>query len=782
MKTTFKSIIRGFGRAPLVNIINLIGLSISLTLVIILSVYCYSQLTTDQYHENGGQVYLYVQAKNRSFGLFTPAVLKDNIDEKIPGITASLRIGETWDPPVFKAENSLPETSNMIFADNNFFNFFTYKAVEGDLNRALDRPMSIVITRKLAGRLFGNEHALGKTIKYNDEQEFTVSAVIKEPVGNSCLSFEALTNIASRKIVQPNGDEMTNWGTGNFQTFVMLDKGIDPGLTGKKIAGLFPKWHIELKKVEQGMIPLKDLFFYQYLDSSISYIKTAHKNKLVILLLVTSLVLLVAMVNSINILSSQWMKKIKQTGMQKIIGAGRFYIFRGMVFESILLLIFSLLIAYTLAYFVNPYINSQTGITVKKQLIASPVFILISIAFTCIIGFIASFLPALRITSSRSLDNLNKALASKGGKTSRHGVLVVFQFSVAIVLIAFTFLVQKQVKFGYSDFGIDQENKIAIKITPELDKKKDVLKQQLLEKPQVQDLSFSQFYPGKPISDWGSNIKLGGKKQDVKFFTFSADKAFFGMMDLQLAMGRFYDDRASDKNKLVVNEKFINQYGLAQPIGETVRGREIIGVVKDFHYKSVKEPIAPLAIRNDGYGSYCVVNVHSPDFNAFRQTFEDIKSITALLSPSFPVDVTFFDDAVEKMYQSELQFRRAFTIFSFCAIVICCLGILAIAIFACQRKIKEIGIRKVNGAKISEVLRMLNTDFVKWVIISFIVACPIAYYVMNKWLDNFAYKTTLSWWIFALAGLLALGIALLTVSWQSWRAASRNPVEALRYE
>jgi putative ABC transport system permease protein len=242
----------------------------------------------------------------------------------------------------------------------------------------------------------------------------------------------------------------------------------------------------------------------------------------------------------------------------------------------------------------------------------------------------------------------------------------------------------------------------------------------------------------------------------------------------------------TDKNKVVVNEAFVREHNLENPVGEKIQlmtGEcEIIGVVKDFHYKSVNEPIAPLIIQNKADASFCLVKLASIGFNNLHYNIQTIKAEANKLSPSFPVEISFFDQAVEKMYQSELQFRKTFTLFAGSAIIICCMGIFAMSLFASQKRTKEIGIRKVNGAKISEILTMLNRDFVKWVIMAFIIATPVAYYTMNKWLENFAYKTTLSWWIFALAGLLALGIALLTVSWQSWKAATRNPVEALRYE
>jgi putative ABC transport system permease protein len=234
-----------------------------------------------------------------------------------------------------------------------------------------------------------------------------------------------------------------------------------------------------------------------------------------------------------------------------------------------------------------------------------------------------------------------------------------------------------------------------------------------------------------------------------------------------------------------VNEAFLRENNITNPLGGTVimgPSYEIIGVIKDFHYKPVNQPIASLAIRNDSYASYCLVNIQTSDFKSLYTTLDNIKKTVSDLSPSFPAEVSFFDQAIQDMYQSELRFRRTFSLFAGCAIVICSLGILAMSIFSCQRRVKEIGIRKVNGAKIYEILLMLNKDFVKWVGIAFVIACPVAWYAMYKWLQSFAYKTELSWWIFALAGIIALGIALLTVSFQSYKAAIKNPVDSLRYE
>jgi putative ABC transport system permease protein len=786
MKYLFITIIRNFIRKPATNLINLLGLSISLTLVIILSVYCYSELTTDSFQKNGERVYLYGDDH-----IYTPGVLKEHIDMKVPGVESTVRVGGTWEAPVFQVENKEPIITDMIFADEDFFKLFSYKFIEGNVATALNDPMTIVITKTLEHKLFGTETALGKTIKLNNDKGLTVSAVIEEPNANSCLTFSAVTSIATRKNVQENGGEYTEWGWCDFQTFILLKKGANTDETGKAILSLFPQ---EMQKEYRNtkMTPLKQIYFSKFSLYGSNYLISGDWKKIQILLLVASLVLIIALINFINISSSQWQEKIRQTGVIKVIGAKRSSILMNTLAESFLFFLAALFIAIELVNSVNPFIRDYTGIHYSQKLINSPGFIIISLVIILVLSIAFSVIPALGISSSRAVDNLKKTLKSNKTNFSSRGILVTMQFTIAIVLISFTILVQKQVRFGSDNLGFNQNNIIGIKLTGPLSQKKDVLKNLLEEKPAIKKVSFSQYYPGKDISYWVSQLNLNGEKKQINFDTFSADAGLFEILGLQLVSGRFYSENlSSDKKKIVVNETFLRENKISNPVGGTILmgqmneqgySSEIIGIVRDFHYKSFNQPIAALAIRNDSYASYCLVNLQTKDFKSLQTTVDDIKKIVSDLSLSFPVEVSFFDQAIQDMYQSELRFRRTFSLFSGCAIVICSLGILAMSIFACQRRVKEIGIRKVNGAKIHEILLMLNQNFIKWVAIAFVIACPVAWYAMHKWLQGFAYKTAITWWVFALAGIIALLIALITVSWQTWRVATRNPVEALRYE
>jgi len=783
MKYLFKTIIRNFTHRPVTNMINLLGLSVSFTLVIILSVYCYSELTTDKNHKNGDRVYLYLPSADR---IYTPGILKENIDLKVPGVESSIRIVGTWEPPVFQTENGNPVTSHLLFADEGFFKLFSYNFIEGNAQSALKDPMTVVITKKLSQQLFGSAEPLGKIIRFNNSKELTVCAVIEEPEKNSCLSLSAISSMATQKIIQGEAGEFTEWGWSDFQTFLLLNNGINPADAGKTILNIIPG-DFQKEYKDARLVPLKNIYFSKFALLGNDYLVTGDKKKVMILLMVAVLVLTIALVNFFNISSSQWLERIRQTGVLKIIGVSRSTILLNVLAEAFIFFLTALLIAADLVNIINTAILNYTGIHYSSSLTSSPGFIITSLTSILVLSVVFSIIPALRISSSKAIDNLKNTLSPAKSNFSFRGVLVTLQFTIAIILIAFTVLVQKQVRFGSSNLGFNQKNIIAIKITPQLDPKKEVFKKLLLEKPAIKEVSFSQFYPGKDTQFRTVQINLNGEKKELNFDLLSADAVFFKMLGLKLVEGRFYSDTLStDKLKILVNETFIHEHNLVNPLGIKFsmnnREYEIIGVVKDFHFKPVNKSITPLVIRNEPYASYCLVNLQTSSFKFLNTLIRNIKDAASELSPSFPVEVNFLDQAIQNMYQSELEFRHTFSLFAGCAIVICCLGILAMSLFASQRRIKEIGIRKVNGARVAEILVMLNSDFVKWVGIAFVVATPVAWYSMYKWLQGFAYKTELSWWIFGLAGIIALAIALLTVSWQSLRAATRNPVEALRYE
>ncbi len=781
IKQYLKVTVRNFISNPAINLINLAGLTISMALVIILSAYCYSEFTADHFHKNTDRIYLYPRTEKF---INTSALLKEQIDLSVPSIDLTVRVGDNWEPSTFQVDGSEPFNFDLFFADNEFFDIFNYKPLVGNLDDALKNPLTLVVTKSFAEKLLGTTDVIGKTVKFNNNQLFTIEAVIEPPLENSVFSFDAVTSVATKQIVYPNSEENSNWGWTAFLTFIRVKEGVKPINALKSIASSLPENAKKLGYNSIQLIPLKKLYFSSY---KYSFLHFGNKKQVMTFALAGMLILIIALVNYINISTSNWEEKIRQTGVRKVIGAKRTTIFLSLISESFLFFIAGLLIASFLAFILSAVLTNYTGIHFNQNLLLTGKSFYFFGGGIILLSVLFSLLPAIRISSSNAIDNLKNKLNTRNKKSYARAFMVTGQFIIAIVLIAFTILVKKQINFGSSNLGINQENIVGIKLTKQLQNKKEVLRKALQENSAIEEISFTQYYPNNTVESWSMDNVVKGEKKHFEFNAFEADANFLDILGLQAIQGRLYsNDLETDKNKAVVNEAFVREHNLENPIGEKIQlmtGEcEIVGVVKDFHYKSVNEPIAPLIVQNKADASFCLVKLGSSRFNNLHHNIQFIKAEVNELSPSFPVEISFFDQAVENMYQSELQFRKTFTLFAGSAIIICCMGIFAMSLFASQKRTKEIGIRKVNGAKISEILSMLNKDFIKWVAIAFVIATPIAYYAMNKWLENFAYKTSLSWWIFALAGLLVLGIALLTVSWQSWRAATRNPVEALRYE
>lgn len=780
-------ILRSVTKRPLINSINFLGLTISISVVLLLSAYCLRQLNANKFHEHVDNTYIICMKQgslDNKIGTYTGALLKEQIELSIPEVKNVVRIGNPWDEITLRAGQNPPITSNIIFADPTFIDVFSYKCISGNFLYALKTPMSIVLTRRESLKLFGNMSPIGETVKINNIHFLTVQAIIDEPQGTSSLSFKAIIPMVSKTAISGNGDEFTNWHYGNFTNFIVLNNTNKVESIEKKILALYPEDMMQNQHIL--LEPFKSLYFSEVKQHA-TYLRYGNKSTVMVLGLVAILILLMGIVNYVNLSFSMTIEKMKNTGIMKVIGAGKIQILKNNIFESILFFLISLIMAYGVSLITFPFLRNMIGVDFNPTIIFSPIFLLSAILISLTIAILSTLLPALRISSINPINSLKKSFFGSKNKSRYRGVLVVAQFAIAIILIAFTGILQKQVLFGSTQLGYNNENILTVELTSQLNK--DVLRKKMMDTPGIKGVSFTAYLPGKMIEHTGASIKYNGEEKMCEFHVLRSDNYFPELLGLQLKQGRFFSvDKSTDIDKVIINEAFVKEYGLENPLGVRIpvmwssNEMEVIGVVKDFHFQPVHYPITPAAIRYNNYSKYCFIKISALDFNGLHNIVGQIDKTCEELSPDFPVQFDFLDASVEQMYEAELKFRKIFSFFSGIAILICCLGIFGLSIFASQRKIKEIGIRRVNGAKVSEILTMLNKDFIKWVAIAFIVACPIAYYVMSKWLENFAYRTSISWWIFALAGVLAFGIALLTVSYHSYKAASRNPIESLRYE
>ncbi len=785
MKHTLKLFYRNFRKNLSVNLINVGGLTLSMAVVLMLSAYCYSELMTDRHHDKYDQTFLISSShKYLKLGVVTPGVLADHLQNNIPEVQKVVRIAGTWNPPVVKHENGESFQTNLMFADNGFFDVFKYIPIVGDLSNALQEPMSAVVTSSEAIRLFGKTDVVGQNLIINNEYLVTITAVIDEGLNNSFLTFNILLPVSSIPQIPIIDSDFTNWNNLFFLTFVQLENGTDTKKTANIIKNIYYK-NSDKESPEAPditLLPTKEIYFAGIDNSYLDFIVVGDKSKVIVLLMVALLIFLMAIINYMNISSYALKDRLHQTGIFKIVGAGRIQLLRNNIFEAILTFVLSVWLALMLTEILRPVVYYYTGMKYANNLIFSPLFIFVSLLVAVLFGILSNISNALKISASPPIHSIRKRFNTGNNKGLYQGTLVVIQFCAAISLISFTLLVNKQIEFGGKDLGFAKDNILAIKFTNQL--KKEVLREKLNSQSNIDKISLTGFYPGKSFSQWQGSLSTDGEEKYVRFTTFDADAHFMDMMSIELISGRnFSDTILSDKNKVLVNESFLKEYDVTLPIGETINKKyEIIGVVKDFHFKSKNHAIEPLVLLNRGYASYTLVSTHTENFKELSRSVDNIKDICAEMSPDFPVEVSFMDMAVANMYQSEIQFRRTFTFFAGCAIFISCLGILALSLFTSQQRTKEIGIRKVNGAHVEDILMLLNKDFIKWVLIAFIIATPMAYFSMTKWLESFAYKTEISWWIFIIGGCSALLIALATVSWQSWMAARRNPVEALRNE
>ena len=655
--------------------------------------------------------------------------------------------------------------------------------LSGSPSGAFTNPNSIVITQALAEKIFGENNPIGTLIELdiNGLQQFVVSGVLKDIPTNTDLQFEFLIPF---ELISAY---VNSWDYKMTETYVQLEKGKDYSEVNTKIKGVIsefkPDWNNQLY-----ITPLTRCHLYNLGGGGrIQYVY--------IFSIVAMLILVIAIFNFVNLTMARSDKRIREIGVKRIIGSSKSLLILQFLYEALLLSIIALVFSVFIIELFLPSVNNLLNVNLDLRYNFLNISVLLG--FAIISGLISGIYPALFLSSLRPIDVLKKniqplrLLNRKGSvnpsqKISFRSVLVVFQFTLTIVLISGILIIKNQLQYLQDkDLGYDKENVLVMHMQGNLQNQYEIVKNELLELPEILNIATSESH----LTNWRASDTPDweGKESDIIFDmgVNSVDYDFDQTLGIEMAEGRFLSKEFSrDATEgYVINEAAVEVMGLKDPVGKKMsifnRQGTIIGVIKNMHTESLHAEIKPFAYRYTSVGSYMFIKTNS---SSISQTIQTIRNKVRQIVPDDPANVSFLDDDLNELYVSELTTEKLMEYSSFIAILISCLGLFGLSFYGSKLRIKEIGIRKVNGARVSEVLAMLNKDFVKWVTIAFIIATPVSWYIMNKWLESFAYRTNMSWWIFALAGLLALGIALLTVSWQSWRAATRNPVEALRYE
>lgn len=787
----FRITFRNFRRHKSTFFINLVGLSTAFACAILIFLWVTDEKHVDKFHGHDKQLYQVMENHHSPEGVFTQPWTPDLLGRTFANEMPEIEMETSVMPAHLLGNFSLTAGNQKTkaagqFADYDFFKVFSFGLTQGDPSQVLKAKNSIVISRKLALTLFGTaENVIGKTIDWellNFKYPSVVSGVFEETPENSTLQFDlALSYDAWLDLSEAVGRKI-QWGNHAPCTYLVLNKGVDIEQFNAKIEN-FHKSKFNGSNITLFAVPYSS----QYLNGNyengvqaggrISYVR--------LFTLIALFILLIAGINYMNLSTARATRRFKEIAVKKVVGSGRFALIFQFMTESVILSVIALVLSFALVLVLLPQFNHITG----KHLVFldNPLYLFSVLGACLLIAILTSLYPALYLSGFNPFRSLKGRQSNSPFELLARKGLVVFQFVVSIVLISSVIVVYKQIGFIQTkNLGYNKDNVIFF------NKEGGVAQQEnafLSEAKKIDGVVNISTMGDNFFGSHSTTYDVGweGKPADanMNFEVVAANYQTLETMEITMAEGRsFSSEFGNDDDKIIFNQAAIDEMGIRDPIGKTVRfwgkQKQIIGVVKNFNVESLHQKISPLLFYLSSKNTLKVVA--RIEAGQEKQVLAELGKLYSKFNPGFSFDYRFLDANYQAQYDAENRVAVLSRYFAGLGILISCLGLFGLAAFAAEQRLKEIGIRKVNGARISEVMTMLNGEFMIWVGLAFIVATPISWYILNKWLESFAYKTTLSWWIFALAGVLALGIALLTVSWQSWRAAARNPVEALRYE
>ena len=784
-KFKMQLIIRNLKRHKMFSMINILGFAIGIAVFIIISGYVNHQLSFDKFHSKHKQIYKVFVGKYQNL----PPALSHYLKDNIAAIDDVVRMDDWYGGGdggyIIEGENKI-KTDNLVYVDSSFFDFFDFvKVTEFDSN-GLKTPNNIVLTESNASKIFGNEDPVGKSFLYcsnygNLKQTFTVLGVIEDPPANSSIQYNGLVSMSTisyHGIRRKNMDaDWNNWG---FDIFIRVTDPLTVDRLNDETPGFWTNFIADRWNAEPGSISAQDYQLKFVPLDEVHFTNNNNRSFVYLISLVGLIILVVAILNYINLSLVISGTRRREIGIRRVVGSNRVGLFIQFLSESIIITFISALIALIIAYFLQPFLFEFTGFKSLIDANNALKFLLIFVTGVLIVGILSGLYPALYLSRLEPKRTLKSEIFKLKGVATIKPYLVISQFTLSIFLLIGMLIISKQVNFMRSEVQGFNSEQILYFHGSNVDKSYDAFREALLKNSNVYSVSRTNQTFGNPLYMSGKVI-VNGEERVFKGTT--VDPSFIETFGIDLIEGSnlSWDNKAY--NTALVNESFVHEMDLDHVVGSEVNFRghnvKIIGVVKDFHYDSFHHTIEPSLF---WYGPMNVlINAKINEAN-IGSTIGFIKKVRDEFAPGVPFEYDFLSDRFAEVYKSDIVLNILLKIFSALTIFIACMGLFGLISFSAGQRGKEISIRKINGARIFEIVSMLNRDTLKYILIAFVISCPPAYYATMKWLENFAYKTNVSWWIFAVAGVLALVIALLTVSFQSWKAATRNPVEALRYE
>ena len=789
MRNYFKATWRNLFRNKAFSLINIMGLALGLTCSLLIMLWVNDEYEVDEFHKNKSQLYSVFERRFNNgkinAGYATKGLMADEMKRVFPEVQYAS--GNAWSHvSTFEANDKIiKEEGN--FAGQDFFKMFSYSLLQGNAITALQTPVDIAISQKMAEDFFGSAaEAIGKTIRYQNKKDLKVTAVFDNVPKNSSAQFDYIINWQT---FLENNEWAKNWTNNGPLTHIMLRKGTDAKAFEKKIARFldnYNKQQTQQSYIRLGIQRYGDTYLHSNFDES-GKISGGRIEYVRIFSIVAIFILLIACINFMNLTTTKSIKRAKEIGVRKVMGAVRFALIKQFISEALLIVSIAMFISLVFVTLVLPEFNRFTGKQIEIPF-DNVLFWLSLTGLLLVTGFISGSYPALYLSSFRPVRVL-KGLPkfSTGSLWFRKG-LVVFQFTLSIILIIGTMVVSKQVNYIQTiNLGYDKENLVYISLEGDLAAKYKLFKSKGLQMPGIQNVTKITDGPTR-INNGTTGVQWNGKDPNLKidFAHAAIGYDFIKTMDLQLAQGRdFSKDFATDSVGYIINEAALGIIGYQDPIGKPlmqwkVEGT-IVGVVKDFHFNSLHTQINPLILRlgeNSGGGSALV----RTEPGKTKEALAGLEEICKELNPQFPFSYKFSDEEYQKLYTSEQVVSKLANYFAVLAVFISCLGLLGLVMFAAEQRTKEFGIRKVLGARPTTLFNLLSKEFLLLVLIAMVIASPLAWIAMNNWLQDYVYRIHISWWMFAVAGMLAVLIALVSVSFQAIKAAIANPVRSLRTE
>ena len=789
IKNYFKIAWRNLLHNKTFSLINIFGLALGMTCSLLIMLWLKDELKKDRFHANDKRLFRVMENQYYSGDISTfpssPGILAENIVKDVPEIEMASQM--LWEEqPLFTVGDKFDKEKGR-YVQKDFLKMFSFKLAKGDAATALARPDAVVISKSLADKYFKGEDPIGKMIKIDNKENVIVTGVLDEIPELSSLKFDFLL---SYDIWFKKNDWAKEWDNNGPRCYVMLTSNASVDEVNVKI-----KNYIKSKKKDSNVELFLQNYGESYLYSNWDNGKQAggRIEYVRIFSIVAIIILLIACINFMNLATARSLRRAREIGVRKVVGAGKGQLVAQFIGESTFVSFLAILLSLLIVALIIPSFNELTDKKLSIDL-TDPSFLLILLGLTVVTGVISGSYPALFMSTLKPIVILKGILKFKAGATYFRKGLVVFQFALSIILILGMIVIYRQINFiNNKNLGFAKEDLLYMPLEGPMAKNFMAFKEELLKQPGIKNISSAQSSPLE-VGSSTQGVRWPGK-DTTKLILFSNNPItydYIKTMGIQLISGRDFDPSFSlDTMNYLVNEAAAKKIGYQDPVGKelTMWGDKgtIIGLMKDFHHNSLHVPIEPLILRlfkgswvnEGGYWGNVIIRTEQ---GKSKQAIASMEKVCKQFNPGFPFKYYFTDDEIAKNYKAEHTVSKLSKYFAFLAIFISCLGLFGLVTFTAEQKTKEIGIRKVLGASVTGIVRMLSKDFLKLVLIATIIAFPVAWWLMHTWLDDFAYRIDIGWWVFVVAGIAALLIALLTISFQSIKAAIANPVKSLRTE